>query len=264
MNHDTLWGPSSSSSEDKHYLSNSSKEPTTHPSINVFAKLRKTGEPIYNKKPTIFITGKPVRPSNSSGKSNTVKTTPKSFTQFEVVTSKSTTVDGEEIDDLEEAVAATMLYHRYGSGSNPADPNQIFGSGYVSTDSSIAFDDEQNNVGGEVGVEAETTLVPKFYQGNGIRRRDMTSTLNGRLVDEDEEVTTTQSSVNKEASQSHSPSTMKQYTFQRGKSSLSSSWAKAKREKSTDSSPIIADTNSSSEKIMGLGPRLKLRLRTYN
>ncbi|XP_021959285.1 uncharacterized protein LOC110855170 [Folsomia candida] len=262
--HDNLWGPSSSTE-------------STNPTLSTgLAKLRKLSESsIFNsKRPTIFITGKAAKPSNSTFTSAKIinnETTPKPFAQYEIVTSKSTTVDGEEIiDDLEDTVAATMLYHRYGSGSGPSDPTHIFASGYISTDPSVVLDDEQNNVGGEVGLEDATLsrdqflgTIPKFFEGSGIRRPDMSSTT--RFLHDENEVTTTTQRGN---SPTTTPKLQQQYTFQRGKSSLGSSWIKAKLERGTPTpstaASIIADSIYSATEKMGLGPRLKLRLRPHN
>jgi len=273
---ENLWGPNSSSNQN-----NPSTTPTTTGSVS--ATVKKVDNPLIKesseietagKKPstTVYVTGRRlIKPSKSaistsvqSSVTSSTKPKPTTYTHLEIVTSRSTSIDGEVVPNSDESLELsdspppTILYNsRYGIGAL---------SNEVSTNHpSIIFDDERNNVGGEVEVE-ETTITPtsdkdKFFEGNGIRRPDTNSV---GVTDKIENEATTifpalsKGNRNREMSQSHSPaSMMKLYQFQRGKSPVN--WSRNGKSVSTT---IIANTSSGPAKI-GLGPRLKFNLKRY-
>jgi len=274
-------------------------------------------------KPTIYVTGTVLRPSNSSV-ATTVETTiskeqrsPEVYTHLEIVTSKSTHINGEEVteepevpeeintkasiasndntaptsptdeDKEKEDEATTLFLTRYGTGSGGSASSE-----YISTLPSVVFDEEEiNNVGAEeveVEVDEEIQQIPTttqsaaaspsketvFFEGNGIRRPDTQQLSNktptaASASSLDERTTTiginnsNSNEKDREASQVHSPATMKMYEFQRNKSPVS--WAN-KDKKTGRSLPLNASSSSSSSNNSGpgqirLGPRLRFRLK---
>jgi RNase P/RNase MRP subunit p29 len=268
---ESLWSPSVSA---KLSATTTPISPTEiSGSKSLVAKLLGTRTKIVpaSSKGTTYITGKVLRPSNSSV-ATTVETSvrtaqfvPENYTHLEIVTSKSTHIDGQEVTEVEigdaekEEEATTHFLSRYGTGSGASDQSNE----YISTLPSVVFDDDQNNVGAEQEVVEEETESPSssskemFFQGNGIRRPDTQSvtTWKSKASSEDEQTTMRINNSNekdREASQVHSPATMKMYQFQRNKTPVS--WAKK-------SGRSIASSASIGPSKIGLGPRLKFRIK---
>jgi len=258
---DALWGTTTTTTTN---LSNESEPvPTTTKTTT------KVPTSTTSKKPIFYVTAKPIKPllSKLSSKSNRHNSTASKFaTQFEIITSKSSRVGSGSSEEEDTTVSSSpVLYHRYGTGSNPADTDEIFGSGYVSTDAS-----NSNDV---VDEATSTTLEPKANNNNKKfwkqRRTTTTKTSDESSGSSSGEITTLLPNRrrSKELAQYTSPSKMKQYhQLQRknGNNKPSLSWVNSK-EKSSDSGEKVTQASSStSEEKVSLGPRLKLRLRTFS
>lgn len=159
----------------------------------------------------------------------------------------------------------------------------------------IVFDDEENNVGGEVDdivedvvlKDATTTEVgvtdaqtePMFFQGNGIRRPDTTSFFTEIGIPTKRSSGSTTSSTTKrsdelvqdndhEASQTQMPTTLKQmFNFQRSKANRKPiSWAALRNRKSEQQQQLqgrsVSVTASTGPAKIALGPRLKFRTKS--
>lgn len=159
----------------------------------------------------------------------------------------------------------------------------------------IVFDDEENNVGGEVDdivedvvlKDATTTEVgvtdaqtePMFFQGNGIRRPDTNSFFTEIGIPTKRSSGSTTSSTTKrsdelvqdndhEASQTQMPTTLKQmFNFQRSKANRKPiSWAALRNRKSEQQQQLqgrsVSVTASTGPAKIALGPRLKFRTKS--
>ncbi len=159
----------------------------------------------------------------------------------------------------------------------------------------IVFDDEENNVGGEVDdivedvvlKDATTTEVgvtdaqtePMFFQGNGIRRPDTNSFFTEIGIPTKRSSSSTSTSVpnrsdelvqdnEREASQTQMPTTLKQmFNFQRSKANRKPiSWAALRNRKSEQQQQLqgrsVSVTASTGPAKIALGPRLKFRTKS--
>jgi len=250
---DALWGTTTTMSSDE--AANNGPTTTKEPKTTSTT----------SKKPVFYVTAKPIKPIKLNSKRNNSTATNRFAPQFEIITSKSSRVgSGSDEEYIEETTISnpstpSMLYHRYGTGSNPADTDEIFGSGYVSTDASNSNDVDESS-------SSSTTTEPKKFWKQKNRRQGPTTTASDESGSASGEITTLLPLTgnrrrSKELAQYHSPSKMKQYhQLQRKSNKPSLSWVNSKEK---DSGEKVTQASTSEEKV-SLGPRLKLRLRTFN
>lgn len=327
---ETLWSPWPSITNS---LLNNGKNEKSTPSVttpipsdgSVTATVHKSSE---NPKNITFVTATALTPASKSTFSTTYKTTvrssvPSSSSSAETTTHPLHNISSRRRANLEivkirasernsEKAAGTTTIQPYSEEDSTGRTTleviysrrgptfrQDSQEGYTETTTTIdpnkiVFDDEENNVGGEVEdivedvvlKDATTTEIgitdaqtePMFFQGNGIRRPDTNSffTEIGIPTKRSSSSTSTRATKrsdelvqdnDREASQTQPPTTLKQmFNFQRGKANRKPiSWAALRNRKSEQQQlqgRSVSVTASTGPAKIALGPRLKFRTKS--
>ncbi|ODM99279.1 Perlucin [Orchesella cincta] len=214
--------------------------------------------------------------------------------QLEIVKIKATERNGDggvttiQPSSSEDSTGRTVevIYSRRGPGfRSPTSSNEGYSETTTVDPNKIVFDDEENNVGGEIEDIVEDVVIkdtttepgvtePMFFQGNGIRQPDTKSFLTtiGIPVNKGSSwrrSSRSNESQDREISQTQTPTTLKQmFQYQRSKSAVS--WAsRNKNSKNINNSSNAGSRRSRSSSVsviantgpakIALGPRLKFR-----